>query len=102
VESEPLKSSVVKEVQPGSNVTSTEDLTEYFKKSLWTVFHPTGTCAMLPRKDGGVVDEKLRVYGTSNLRVVDASIIPLITSTHIQATVYAIAEKAAQIIQDKH
>ena len=70
VESEPLKSSVVKEVQPGSNVTSTEALTEYFKKSLWTVFHPSGTCAMLPRGDGGVVDEKLRVYGTSNLRVV--------------------------------
>jgi choline dehydrogenase-like flavoprotein len=40
-------------------------------------FHPIGTCAMLPREDGGVVDPRLKVYGTRNLRVVDASIFPI-------------------------
>jgi len=53
---------------------------------------------MLPRNEGGVVDSSLKVYGTSNVRVVDASIIPLHISAHLQSTVYGIAEKAADII----
>jgi choline dehydrogenase-like flavoprotein len=53
---------------------------------------------MLPKNQGGVVDSSLKVYGTSNVRVVDASIIPLHISAHIQATTYGIAEKAADII----
>jgi choline dehydrogenase-like flavoprotein len=53
---------------------------------------------MLPKKDGGVVDKDLKVYGTKNLRVVDASIIPVQLSGHIQTAVYGIAETAAQKI----
>jgi choline dehydrogenase-like flavoprotein len=60
--------------------------------------HPCGTAAMMPRHLGGVVDPQLRVYGTKGLRVVDASIIPLIPAAHLQSTVYAIAEKAADLI----
>lgn len=48
---------------------------------------------MVPRELGGVVDPQLKVYGSNNLRVVDASIIPLQIGTHPMATVYAIAEK---------
>ncbi|KAF2996170.1 hypothetical protein E8E14_003543 [Neopestalotiopsis sp. 37M] len=65
---------------------------------LGTEFHPCGTAAMLPQDSGGVVDTNLSVYGVSNLRVVNSAIIPLIPSAHLQAVVYAIAEKAADII----
>jgi choline dehydrogenase-like flavoprotein len=54
---------------------------------------------MLPKEKGGVVDEKLVVYGTRNLRLVDASIFPLIPRGNIISTVYAVAEKAADIIK---
>ena len=58
-----------------------------------TEYHPSGTCAMLPISQGGVVDPHLRVYGTQNLRVVDAGIFPMIPAAHLQAVVYAVAEK---------
>ncbi|KAK3294558.1 uncharacterized protein B0H64DRAFT_463513 [Chaetomium fimeti] len=58
-----------------------------------------GTCSMMPRGVGGVVDEGLRVYGTRNVRVVDASVMPFITRGDTMATVYGIAEKAAAEIR---
>jgi len=65
-------------------------------------YHIAGSCAMLPEKLGGVVNERLLVYGVSNLRIVDASIFPLITRGNTQASVYAVAEKAADIIKEDH
>ena len=47
-----------------------DKLKEYIKNTCRPVFHPVGTAAMLPEEDGGVVDSKLKVYGTANLRVV--------------------------------
>ncbi|KAF7984519.1 hypothetical protein HWV62_13683 [Athelia sp. TMB] len=82
------------EVVPGTGA----DLLNYTRSHLDTEYHPIGTASMLPRNEGGVVDSSLKVYGTANVRVVDASIIPLHVSAHIQATIYAIAEKAAHII----
>lgn len=68
-----------------------------------TEFHPSGTCAMLPLEQGGVVDPRLRVWGTQNLRVVDAGIMPMIPAAHLQAVVYAIAEKASgPLVKTKH
>lgn len=54
---------------------------------------------MMPKELGGVVDTKLRVYGVKGLRIVDASIMPIIPKGNPQSTVYAIAEKAADIIK---
>lgn len=62
-------------------------------------YHVSGTAAMMPREQGGVVDSRLKVYGTTNLRVVDASVFPLIPRGNIQASVFAVAEKAADIIR---
>lgn len=73
---------------------------EHAKKATISSWHPIGTCAMLPRDDGGVVDERLRVYGVKNLRVVDASIIPLHVRGNIISSVYAIAERAADLIKE--
>lgn len=55
---------------------------------------------MQPRELGGVVDPQLKVYGTANVRVIDASIFPLIPGTHTQATTYAVAEKGADLIKN--
>ncbi|KAF5534571.1 choline dehydrogenase mitochondrial [Fusarium napiforme] len=95
---EPMRSIWVDEYEPGLDVKTDEQLKDYVLRTTLSIFHPSGTCAMLPKADGGVVDAKLKVYGTENLRVVDASVIPLLISAHIQTAVYGIAEIAAELI----
>ncbi|KAI1344692.1 GMC oxidoreductase-domain-containing protein [Xylariaceae sp. FL0016] len=63
-------------------------------------FHISGSARMLPRELGGVVDERLIVHGTKNLRIVDASVFPLEPLGNIQTTVYAVAERAADFIKE--
>jgi choline dehydrogenase-like flavoprotein len=79
---------------------SDEDLKQWIVDNTITDWHPVGSCAMGGSLgiEGGVVDERLRVYGVRGLRVVDASVMPLQISAHLQATVYAIAEKAGEMI----
>lgn len=57
--------------------------------------HPIATCGMRSQELGGVVDSQGRLYGTKNVRIVDASIMPMQISGHLSATVYALAEKIA-------
>ncbi|OCL01860.1 GMC oxidoreductase [Glonium stellatum] len=64
-----------------------------------TLAHPCGTCAMMPEELGGCVGPDLRVFGIQNLSVIDASILPMIPATTLQATMYAIGEKAADLIK---
>ncbi|KLO04946.1 GMC oxidoreductase [Schizopora paradoxa] len=96
---EPWKSIITKEVFPGPSVQSDEDIHNYLKEGLVTTYHTAGTASMLPRELDGVVDPKLRVYGTKNIRVVDLSIVPLHIASHTQATAYTIAEIAADMIK---
>ncbi|KXN86051.1 Alcohol oxidase [Leucoagaricus sp. SymC.cos] len=71
---------------------------EYVKQYLSTTWHSCGTCAMKPRIQGGVVDERLNVYGAENLKVADLSITPGNVSANTYNTVIAIGEKAAVLI----
>nr|KMM69255.1 choline dehydrogenase [Coccidioides posadasii RMSCC 3488] len=88
-------------VVPYQPMITEQNYDEHACETCESYFHPVGTCAMMPREDGGVVDPNLIVYGTENLRVVDSSIIPLHISGDIEWTVYAIAEKAADMIKDQ-
>ncbi|SCV51805.1 related to alcohol oxidase [Fusarium fujikuroi] len=95
---EPMRSIWEDEYEPGLDVKTDAQIKDYVLRTTLSIFHPSGTCAMLPKADGGVVDAKLKVYGIENLRVVDASVIPLLISAHIQTAVYGIAEIAAELI----
>ena len=86
-----------KEIGPGSEAQSNEQLDEYIKSKADTAYHPCGTCKM-GVDEMAVVDESLRVKGIKNLRVVDASIIPEIPSANLNAPVLMIAEKASDMI----
>ncbi|KAI1456227.1 putative GMC oxidoreductase [Annulohypoxylon moriforme] len=75
---------------------------DFVKSNAASVWHVCGSCAMLPKDKDGVVDTRLGVYGVENLRVVDASAIPLISTASLQTTVYAFAERAADLIKEIH
>lgn len=108
---EPLRSKLVRDendnviLHPAAGSAGLPKTLEEAKKvagaNTVTEYHPIGTCAMLPREKGGVVDAECRVYGTANVRVVDASIFPTHVQGNIVSLVYAVAEKASDIIKGK-
>ena len=98
---EPLNNVMTTESVPGAGIIG-DALNTFTKGSAGTEYHPLGTCSMLPRNLGGVVDTNLIVYGTNNLRVIDASIMPLQVSAHLMASTYGIAEKGADLIKAKY
>ena len=89
------------EIAPGADVTTDEALIAYIRNTGSTVWHPVGTCKM-GTDSMAVVDPELRVHGIEGLRVVDASIMPTITTGNTNAPTIAIAQKAADLIKAAH
>ena len=85
-------------VWPADDVQTDAQLEDFVREFSSTVFHPVGTCRM-GKDELAVVDERLRLHGVRGLRVVDASIMPHVTTGNINAPVIAIAEKAADMIR---
>lgn len=97
-ETSPMSKTFTKETSPGSSVQTDDEWIQWLREEASTEFHPSSTCAMLPQKQGGVVDAHLRVYGLANVRVADASIIPIALSTHLMSSTYGVAEQASTLI----
>jgi choline dehydrogenase len=85
------------EHDPGPACASDDDLVDFLRRKGFTVYHPAGTCRMGSDPEA-VVDQELRVHGVENLRVVDASVMPVVTSGNTNAPVIMIAEKTADTI----
>ncbi len=96
-ETEALRSYIIREHLPGSNIKTDEDLLDSARNIAQTIYHPTSTCKM-GSDVTSVVDERLRVHGIAGLRVVDASIMPTIVSGNTNAPTIMIAEKASDMI----
>ena len=95
---EPLASLCGRELIPGEEVASDDDLDAFLRRELELLYHPAGTCRMGSGEDA-VVDSELRVRGVEGLRVADASVMPLNPGGHISAAVMMIGEKAADLIR---
>ncbi|EIM84790.1 FAD-linked reductases C-terminal domain-containing protein [Stereum hirsutum FP-91666 SS1] len=89
----PLSNIVDEWYTPNSSVTTDAQWVQATKQFTGSLAHPLGTLPMAPQKLGGVVNSRMKVYGLENVRVVDASVIPLAPTAALQPTVYAIAEK---------
>ncbi|KAG2039073.1 alcohol oxidase-like protein [Suillus americanus] len=77
-----------------------EAIDRFHRDNMQTGWHSLGTCAMKPRADQGVVDARLNVYGVTNLKIADLSIVPMIVGTNTYSTALLVGEKAAMIIAE--
>ncbi|KAF5348801.1 hypothetical protein D9756_009788 [Leucocoprinus leucothites] len=77
-------------------------LEAHLRSSVRTTYHPVGTAAMMSKEDGGVVDDRLRVYGVDGLRVADLSVLPYIISAHTVSAAFAVGERAAELVLEDY
>lgn len=102
----PLSGMWTEETLPGLDLlrqkATDEHWTGWLKEVYRSNFHYIATAAMMSEECGGVVDDNHLVYGTANVRVVDASILPLQVSGHLTSTLYALTERVAEIIKNDH
>jgi choline dehydrogenase len=100
----PLAKVCTEELAPGPDVHTDAEVRDWIRRELGTLYHPVGTCAMggdsrlALAKITSVVDPELRVRGVEGLRVVDASVMPVVPRGNTNAPTIAIAERAADLI----
>jgi choline dehydrogenase len=97
----PMREIVVSELKPGLDRRDRADLEADLRRRLMLIYHPVGTCRMSDGGDGAVVDSRLRVHGLESLRVVDASVMPVIPGGNTNAPTIMIAERAADLIRGR-
>ncbi|MFJ4192550.1 GMC family oxidoreductase [Pseudomonas sp. NPDC089534] len=98
LQTSPLRERVSEEIKPGAHCASDEQLFDYLKRFGGTGWHPVGTCKM-GRDAAAVVDARLRVHGVRRLRVIDASVMPVIPTGNTNAPCIMIGEKGADMIR---
>ncbi|HET9074081.1 MAG TPA: GMC family oxidoreductase N-terminal domain-containing protein [Solirubrobacteraceae bacterium] len=94
----PLKEIIIEELKPGPAVSSDAAIEDNIRRRLMLIYHPVGTCRMSDTHAEAVVDSQLRVHGIDGLRVVDASIMPIIPGGNTHAPTVMVAERAADLI----
>jgi choline dehydrogenase-like flavoprotein len=95
----PFAPHLSEEVSPGPDVDSDGAIDAFVRNTVGTLFHPVGTCAMGTGDDSVVDPATLRVHGVDGLRVVDASIMPVLVSANTVAATYCLAERAVDLIR---
>ena len=99
---QPLSSVIEERLFLPQGPLSDEQIEQWARQTGRTTYHPTSTCTMGPDPARAVVDPALRVHGTSRLRVIDASIMPLIVSGNTNAAATMIGEKGADLVLADH
>ena len=94
----PFSAYCLREYEPGATVQTDEQIKDYIRQNSETIYHPVGTCKM-GCDNMSVVDPKtLKIYGLQNIRIIDASIMPTLTSGNTNAPTTMIAEKGAEMV----
>jgi len=96
-----LREMVTSELKPGAGVTDRADLEADLRRRLMLIYHPVGTCRMSDDGEDAVVDSELRVHGIDGLRVIDASVMPVIPGGNTNAPTVMVAERGADLIRGR-
>jgi choline dehydrogenase-like flavoprotein len=91
----------VRELKPGAEFEGRDELGAALRQRLELIYHPVGTCRMSDTSDDAVVDSELRVHGLEALRVVDASVMPVIPGGNTNAPTIMVAERASDLIRGR-
>ena len=97
----PLRETLVSELKPGTGTVGREDLEADLRRRLMLIYHPVGTARMSDTHEQAVVDSQLRVHGLQGLRVIDASVMPLIPGGNTNAPTIMVAERGADLIRGR-